>query len=251
MSAPETIAISISEPEDAELAARGLSSDHVNHTYVELARQILATGRSVAYGGNPLRESRQNYVDVLLALLRTYSTDDRPPRDRIVNYIAAHVWEELTTADRAKLAGYLTLRHCEPAGPEARKSANYTAMRTAMAAETDARIILGGRLAGSKRRWPGTVEEAFLTLRAGKPLFIVGGLGGAASVLADLVRRREPSQAEFAGMPALRDAFAGVDLRNGLSCEENQTLFDTADLDLIVALVLRGLGGVHRAPVGR
>jgi len=70
-------AISISDPPDRELAQRGLSADHLRHAFVELARQILAAGGSLAYGGD-LRSG--GYTETLLALLRTYSRPDRPAR---------------------------------------------------------------------------------------------------------------------------------------------------------------------------
>ncbi len=61
------------------------------------------------------------------------------------------------------------------------------AMRRAMAKETDARIMMGGRVAGSRRPdgtyWgdgkSGIAAEAVATLEARKPLIVIGGIGGA------------------------------------------------------------------------
>jgi hypothetical protein len=240
MRALGTIAISISSPPDGELAARGLNLDHVRHAYVELARQILAGGGSLAYGGNPL-SADPNYFQVLLALLHTYSMHDRPSRTRIRNYVAAHLWSEMTATARADIAGFMTLVRVPPAAADADRAANYTAMREAMTANSDARIILGGRLEEFSGRWPGVVEEAYLTLKAGRPLDVAGGLGGAASVVADLLRERDRPDIKLAVTQELRDTFAGVDLRNGLTAEENELLHSTTDLDLMTALILRGL----------
>ena len=51
-------------------------------------------------------------------------------------------------------------------------------MRSAMAGETSARIILGGAVTGVTNGVPGIVAEALATLEAGKPLLVVGAVGG-------------------------------------------------------------------------
>ena len=49
---------------------------------------------------------------------------------------------------------------------------------------TEARIILGGKDADFSGFLPGLFEEALVTLQHKKPLFILGGFGGAAQILA-------------------------------------------------------------------
>lgn len=50
-----------------------------------------------------------------------------------------------------------------------------------------ARIALGGQVCGFKGFAPGLFEEVLLTLEANKPLYLLGGFGGAAEVLADAI----------------------------------------------------------------
>ena len=256
------VGISVSDPGEPELELRGLTEDHVRHVFVELARQILAAGGSLAYGGD-LREG--GYTRTLLALLLTYSPRDRPARGRIRAYLASPVWEGLSASDESELAVVAVREKVPPAGElgddsAAAKACAFTAMRRRMTDDIDARVVVGGRLCGQQGRWPGVVEEAYLALRGGKPLLVVGGLGGAAARLADAVRGEVPveltsefQRANTDGFDTLADARVGVDddelravlddaeLRNGLSPEENDILFETSDLDLIVALVLRGI----------
>jgi hypothetical protein len=256
------VGISVSDPGRTELEARGLTDDHVHHVFVELSRQILAAGGSLAYGGD-LRHS--GYTRTLIALLRTYSTADRPAKGRIHAYLAAPVWRRLSARDESELAVVATPEKVAPAGDDADGSAAararaFTAMRRQMTSDVDARVVVGGRLSGQEGRWPGVVEEVFLALRAAKPLLVVGGLGGAAARVADAIRGSIPAEltTEFQrtntdGCQALVDANVGVgedelhavlrgaELRNGLSRGENTTLFEATDLDLIVALVMRGL----------
>jgi hypothetical protein len=48
----------------------------------------------------------------------------------------------------------------------------------------DARVVLGGKVEGFSGFLPGIFEESLVTLERGRPLFILGGFGGAAEVLA-------------------------------------------------------------------
>ena len=176
--------------------ARGLGEDHVRHVFIEAARQVLAAGGSLAYGGD-LRAN--GYTQLLLALVRTYSRPDRPPRERILQYLAAPVWRTLRVKDAEELAILATPIEVPPADARAGTTAaararDYTAMRVRMTAESDARIVLGGRLWGRQGRWPGVVEEAYLALRRGQPLFVLGGLGGAANRIGAALRGTWPDE---------------------------------------------------------
>ena len=93
-------------------------------------------------------------------------------------------------------------------------------MRAWMAAETDARVLLGGKLSGYMGRYPGIAEEALLSLRAGKPIYLLGGFGGCARALADAVMGRKPAalirefqerDPAYREMVAAHDAIPGVD----------------------------------------
>jgi hypothetical protein len=256
------VGVSVSDPGEQELRARGLTDDHVRHAFVEIARQVLAAGGSLAYGGD-LRQG--GYTEVLIALLRTYSRADRPAKERVHQYLARPVWQELSPAHDAELSVLATpikvtgVNNGER-GDRVSRAQDFTAMREQMTSQTDARIVIGGRLAGQQGRWPGVVEEAYLALRARQPLFVAGGLGGAASRLASALRGDWPIEltvdyqrahtdgydelvAANAGVPddELRGALEGADLSNGLDEDENALLLQTVDLDLVVALILRGL----------
>ncbi len=53
-------------------------------------------------------------------------------------------------------------------------------MRRKLSQDSQARIILGGKMEGYAGRYPGIVEEAFEAVKLELPLYIVGGFGGAA-----------------------------------------------------------------------
>jgi len=69
-----------------------------------------------------------------------------------------------------------------------------TAMREELVTQTQARIMMGGKMLDYKGKYPGLVEEALLTLAAGKPLFLLGGYGGATRVIIEALQGRQPEQ---------------------------------------------------------
>lgn len=144
-----------------------------------------------------------------------------------------------------------------------------------------ARIVLGGKLQGFSGFLPGIFEEVLLTLERGIPLYLLGGFGGAAEVLAeallapapaplpealarDWLDRRQPALAALnqrgnarplpwgvrgtdAALAALRvqltNARANLPgaLHTGLSDEETRELMRTRDMRRAAALVHKGL----------
>ena len=60
-------------------------------------------------------------------------------------------------------------------------------MRAAMARETDARIIYGGRVTKVSKGISGIAAEALATLAVAKPLLVIGGLGGASRDVASML----------------------------------------------------------------
>jgi hypothetical protein len=189
------VGISVSDPGDAELRLRGLAADHVTHLFIELARQVLAAGGDLAYGGDLCAEG---YTQTLVSLLRTYFRADRPSRSRVRQYLARYVWEPMSTSEASALAAYLTPVRVAGGGDaeddRVARALDLTAMRRQMSGEIEARVLLGGRLSGQLGRWPGVVEEAYLALAAGRPLFVCGGIGGAGARIAEALGGAWPDE---------------------------------------------------------
>lgn len=277
-----TTAISISESSD--LRELGLDDLHQRHAFIEIARHVLAAGGSLAYGGD-LRVG--GYTASLFDLARTYDLPDKPPADRIIDYLAWPQYLQISVPQQAELRDVARLvpvpppPDIRPDDPDlasrpgslparVKHSRCLTAMREAMAANSNARVILGGKVTGYTGAYPGLVEEAALAAKAGSALYVLGGFGGCAGVVASAVKGLRPPEltAEYqvAADPgyaelvedgaalglkvdyddvvqSLRQA-GEAGLRNGLSAEDNATLFETADVDEMVSLVLSGLRAV-------
>ena len=291
------VAVSISDPPADDLARRGLSPDHVNLAFIETATHLLAAGYGLAYGGD-LRFD--GFTTQLLDLVASYPIPGKGDEKRVRNYLAQSLYE-LTLASRPEdVASALNLAEVEPVASthvtadmrmalldgetveeQTLASAVIALDLAAMREKTSkpecavARILFGGKVVGSSGTAPGLVEEAYRATLAGQPMYVIGGFGGGAEVVAqtmtgrdvdDFARAIESAPARPIGGSersfgeAARD-FADstgapvtcaaemvrviADTRstdNGLSTEENQMLMTTDDLATIVSLILRGLG---------
>ena len=116
-------------------------------------------------------------------------------------------------------------------------------MRQLMRGETDARVVLGGRVDGYRGAMPGVAEEALLSFESGQPLFVVGGFGGCARDIAEtlgLVDSWAGSRAAWPGRQSF-ERYGSANLHNGLNPEENQILARSPHIEQAVSLVLLGL----------
>ena len=264
--AKPTVAISISESPD--MSVFGLSADHLQNAIAEIALHLLSSGRSLAYGGD-LRS--HGFTELLFELITRYQ--DHPHhhgRITVTDYLAWPVHVRMTSKDLANFfAGHqnsadlillsqngdrlaweqrLTLSPYEPDDEE--WTEGLTAMRTVMRRETQARIVLGGRVKDYKGRMPGIAEETLLSLQARQPVFLLGGFGGCARDIAEtvgLVDRWAGSRSAWKGRSCF-DGYSPSSLNNGLSDEDNAILARTPHIQQAVLLVSRGLHQIFNKP---
>jgi hypothetical protein len=206
-------------------------------------------------------------------------------RDCVLNYLHWPLYLGLTAAAEADFASRgVCIRHgAAPAGiksdvfiqgddTEGRLlwAEALRLMREELVHVTDARVILGGQLNGYRGRMPGVVEEALLTIEAGKPLYVCGAWGGASAAVAALLlegkaagfseeeqcqdtdyrlfldrwNRLYPTQAvAYKRIAATfhEKGLAGLSSSNGLTAEENLRLFSTPHPQEMIFLILKGL----------
>ena len=248
--------------------ALGLSDGHLQDAMAEIALSLLASGTSLAYGGD-LRAN--GFTRLLFDLVGRYR--DHPRHDgtiSVTNYLAwpVHIRmnaDELCTfADEHRIAAELLLlaedgkrlswekRSRVPARePEENEwTHGLTAMRTVMREETGARVVLGGRVEGYKGTMPGIAEETCLSLQAQQPVYLLGGFGGCARDITEtitLVEQWQGSRGHWPGRHHFRQ-YSPDDLRNGLTREENIMLARTPHIREAIGLVSQGLRRVmnHR-----
>lgn len=189
--------------------------------------------------------------------------------------------EKIAAPDDLINAGLI---HEIPRGGDISAISNYvwarclTAMREKIVENTQYRIKMGGKTLEYKGKYPGLVEEALLTLQAGKPLFLLSGYGCAARAIIQAKQVQQPKQLthdyqcanagyntlledynqqiqqhELPRAPidyaAINQAFLdfGINgLNNGLNKEENLRLFETVNHEEAIGLILTVLARTNQ-----
>lgn len=279
------IAISVSESE--ELEQIGLSEQHLKDISIEIARYLIVNGATMLYGGD-LRVGGFTELFSELSFQYKYLNERE---FRFVNYfpfpnskyLTADVKEEFFE----KQVGIHILKIPKHVGEinterkyEPFKSVEdryvlaecFTDMRCQMANDSDARIVLGGRQTNFQGYLPGIVEEAYYSLKANKPLYLLGGFGGATKSIISAINGNKPEKLsneyqfnteflkEFRSYSSDKssvnfdyDAVISffqsqtielISKRNGLSLEENQILFESTNIHELVFLIIKGLKNI-------
>jgi hypothetical protein len=267
---------------------------HLQDAMVEFARFLLANGATLAYGGD-LRIGGN--TEILFQVAEAYNKTAGPHTRGIANFLAWPIHLNLTDTARAfwkPAAEFRELplpidlkvnrrKFLPPDSPANRYiwARSLTAMREEMNNFINARILLGGRITGFTGKYPGIAEEAFLALRDGLPLYLIGGFGGCTRAVVDalLGKRPEALSQAFQYSDSVYDAMAekfnkeadaatkgsfdpidyaalvrffggkGISrLNNGLSETENKRLFKTIHIPEMISLVLKGLANIAREP---
>lgn len=146
------------------------------------------------------------------------------------------------------------------------------AMRRGLIAASTARIVLGGKPKRFLGFAPGILEEVLLTIEAGKPCYVIGGFGGASALVARALEGEQPPALSTEYLAAADPGYAallahlaetgrdppciaamvarlnavgvdGLSRVNGLSPDDNRTLFGTADVDLALEMILPRIAG--------
>ena len=265
------IRIAISASESPDLARLGLVETHFRLALGEIARSVLVGGGKLSYGGHL---DPAGYTVFLAQELQRYSRRDRP-------LMVCLAWQEHRKSSREELEAYkrdmglfgeiicldpegnvLDWNTGISAAPEQindddLRRRSLTSLRHFMAKGSNGRVLIGGRRDGFQGNYPGLLEEAFISLERGQPLYLAGGFGGVTKDIVTalgiddgtwLPTRTDappPDDRLTSGLKELstfiqRKSWKGPD--NGLTEEENRRLAVTHRPTEIAALVSLGLG---------
>ncbi len=276
------IAISVSENEDLEYL--GLSDSHLKDATIEVARYFMVCGATLLYGG----DLRKNGYAALFSELSYQYRHLSDKQKKFVNYFPypqSNMIKENEMIDLLKnqvdavlLERPPRLRNLpskEEYKPHSSIQDRYviaeclSEMRLRMAKESEARILLGGMQDKYVGYFPGIIEEGYLSLKAGKAVYVLGGFGGAAKSLSEALcgyaaiklsneyQQRSASQREFSSFvfdnhnvnlnyDILVQYFNEFSIEklsenNGLTCDENQILFQSTNIHELIFLMLKGM----------
>lgn len=270
----ENCQIMMSMSESPDLGPLAMGEQHYKEAVKEIARHLLADGGTLAYGGD-LRERGLTWLLFDMALTYNQAAAPESTKAKIVNYLACTAWEKEGAREEVELKIRRQYRgaaipNClprpkdvhdpitgQPYGPGKDAAAALTDMRLRIIANSHALICLGGKVEGYSGRYPGILEEIAPSLSKGRPVYLLGGFGGATADAAGVLvgsspvdpKMRKLEETYAPGYKAAIEAIEGLKtkaLSNGLNPEENRELATAVDIQIIIPLLLRGLREIVR-----
>lgn len=272
------IAVSISDSDN--ILELGLSKESIDDLMIELTRHLLISKAKMVYGGD-LRQ--MGFTELFKDLAFQYGAFEKSRNDEMyfTDFVAwpLHLKIEPNTYDDYRHSRVMLVPVSPVPYPGLDTTVflcpdsldnqyiwaeNLTKMREEMESISICRIIAGGKLSGFKGKMAGVLEEFLIARRKGHPVYIIGGFGGCAQLLSELIEgkisidkfvqaasasqayRELLSRYESLGIPvdySEVESLAQFDklLDNGLTEKENLILFHSVNIMEIVSLVLKGI----------
>ncbi|MBR6063205.1 MAG: TIR domain-containing protein [Bacteroidales bacterium] len=274
------IAFSVSESDDMQKC--GCAKSMLKDVVLELSRYIVKAGGYLVYGGDLRKEG---FTESFENFSYQYGEKEKTDRQEkyFTNYFAWPIHLNITKSNEAEFIhrrvepkfvdapdGIDASKFISPVGNENLNiwAHSLTKMRNEMEDNVDARIILGGRLTGFKGKCAGIIEEFLIASEKKHPICLIGGFGGAAKAIVDIregndvdlmkLAAETPSYADFVSYyntnnsdkinyTSIKEHVKNYTFDNGLNEEDNETLFHTTNILVIVSLILKGLNNVFKS----
>lgn len=275
------VAISISESQDIE--EYGVRLYHLRSLIVELARYFLAFDMQLMYGGDIRYDKQFNFAEIIAQLVQSYN--EYYSKDAVVtNYSSYPYYKKIDDALKTDLLDIVDFIEVQPDKKYDTTNLDdleqsyitaqtLTKMRVAMTGIMDIKVIAGGKTENFAGKYPGVLEEAYLALENEIPIYLIGGFGGVAKKIVDLLHGNTPKEfsAEYQsknnGFKTLYEYYKtkgeedeinyekinslfiekGIDgLDNGLSVDENRKLFESKNIYEIITLIFKGIQNITK-----
>jgi hypothetical protein len=274
------IAFSVSESDD--LLQCGCAKAMLKDIVLELSRYILKAGGYLIYGGDLRKEG---FTESFENFSYQYGEKEKADRQEkyFTNYFPWPIHLNISESNKAEFFhcrvepkfvnapdGVNSSIFIPPVGNENLNvwARSLTKMREEMENDVDARIILGGRLTGFKGKYAGIIEEFLIASQKNHPIYLIGGFGGAAKAIVDIREGKDvdlltlaeetPSYTGFLtyyndnnsdkiDYSSIKKQIINYTFNNGLTPEENDTLFRTTNILEIVSLILKGLNNIFKS----
>ena len=159
----------------------GTEREDRDDIWVKFAQSVWKLGATVAYGGN---WSPGGLTQILIDL----SLPSRLRRDGVDEpRLEIHATTAPPTSDPRVTVVMVPAPSVPGATKSVLKAAHLFRMRWQSAVRCRARIVLSGKTDAYSGRMPGIVEEAMIALALRQPIYVLGGFGGAAQLVGELL----------------------------------------------------------------
>lgn len=245
------VCISLSDFQDNPHIASFYTDSLVN----EIIRYLIYKGYSVNYGGD---WRKSGYTEKFLDFVKSYRFYENSVSTIFYNYFA-NIDNNSIAEIKSKMYrfGEVIEINLQYTNGNLDKAKTLSGMRKQMIKESDAVIIIGGKLVAEKSYISGIAEEFTIAYSENKPIYLIGGQGGAAGKIACMLDEGkkyyfnttlESAEAQVY-CKRINEYLENVDLEifslnNKLGIEENKELFHSIDIERICNLIFKGLSEI-------
>ncbi len=228
-----SVGISVSPCEEA--ARLGYDDRQINRIVIRMAQYFLEKDMRVIFGSDWREDGVMRAVADYAGVVAARTEEDVAPgkvAPRMLNVVPEARGLSRAAIEAAREGGgvlrVMALEEATPPGVEKRPdavAARLTALRHVLTTLLDpgCRVCLGGRTHGFQGKEPGVMEEARLAIEYGRPLYLMGGFGGATQMF---------------GLGGSGKRY--LETGEGLTAEEKEELFHTTDIERAIRLIGRG-----------
>ena len=236
---------------------------YFNNLLNEIIRYSIYGKYQLVYGGD-WRD--KGLTEKILDYYKIYQSRNGDHIDFLINYYA-NLDKNDTNIPYSKIRNFGDIREFTYRDiPEEKQGLEKTdlraellsLMREKMIESSDAVIVFGGKERGSVGYTSGVAEEISIAFSLKKPIFLLGGVGGATSKIIRIIEGKDEAFSQsFSGKNA-QDRTAAINTiiqsikvenlshYNGLTIDENKILFNSIDLKEIIRLVFSALSKIPR-----
>lgn len=279
--------VGVSVSDNEELSSLGYSGIHLRDLTIEIVRYLLINGATMIYGGDLRREG---FTEILSELAYQYRIKSDSRKNHFINYFSYPIHCHLnrqhlldfkknrTEVVKIQPPAELNVddeKYLQPDTIENKYiwARSLTDMRNKMISNSDARIIIGGKINNYLGKMPGIIEEALIAIEHDKPLYLIGALGGASKEVINAFRGgsfsfmenefhnsenyksfqnyynehkpNNPLNLESVCAKIKEYGLEKLSTSNGLTTEENIRLFETPHFSEMIYLVFKGLKALN------
>ena len=285
--------ISVSEPDQEEFGEMlqvGHTPDSIQRLVQDISRHLLGRGAKLLYGGDLREKDQSGFTRFILDEAKALYERGIKDFPKIENHLAWPLSIDTKELRRFKADNDTVLIVKSYSFPKSSKekvdvkaflkpdssrnqciwAMSLTSMRKRLIAKSDIRVCAGGRRCGYKGSMPGVLEEVLLALKAGKPLYLLGGFGGVVQDIVSVVcngstpealteawqlnhttgydemLQRLAKNGEMVNYPKIMECLQTTTIqalaeRVGLSAEEYSRLMHSPFVDECLFLLLKGI----------
>lgn len=235
-----SIGLSVSEIQDNLIEK---TNDNLAIMVIELCRYLVSMKMSIIYGGKIGLNTKYNFLDILYDLVSNYSFNADSEHVIKNYYLDRFLIPDEEKVKYSPIIEFIEVSSVSEGDNEKIILGNsLRKLREEINKHCFAKVVVGGKVENFMGNMPGIIEEALIAIKAGTPVFLLGGFGGAAELIAKtILGEKILLSADWTDKLTFIENGGYACLNNGLSVEDNEILVHSNNVSLNISLILKGI----------